>query len=126
MAPGKLFPDALPIGIAPSGRALVVCAATPSSLADFRPFLRRHVAFLTALHAWIRRLIFPPDDRPVNAAWEAVINREIGPLLGLADHAERRVEWRALGHRYGHLSPLVVAAARPQDQQLLALEPVSK
>ena len=113
MAPGRLFPDALPIGVDPSGRALVVYAATAASLEGFRPFLRRHVAFLAALPTWILRLIFPPDDRPVNAAWEAVIDREIGALLGLAGHAERRVEWRALGYRYGHLSPLVAATARP-------------
>ena len=38
-------------------------------------------------------------------------SHEIGPLLGVAGGAERRVEWHALGHRYGHLSPLVAASA---------------
>ena len=82
-----------------------------ASLDDFRPFLRRHVALLTALPAWTLRLVITPDDRPRNAAWQAVIDREIGPLLGLAGHTERRVEWWRLGHRYGHLSPLVASTA---------------
>ena len=112
-APDRLFPDALPIGVEPSGRALVVYAATPASLEGLRPSLRRHVPFLTALPAWTLRLVITQDDRPRNAAWEAVINREIGPLLGLAGNPERRVEWWRLGHRYGHLSPLVASTAQP-------------
>lgn len=112
-APRRLFPDALPIGVDPSGCTLVVYAATPASLEGFRPFLRRRVAFLTALPSWTLRLVFTPDDCPGNVAWEAVIDREIGPLLCLADRTERRVEWRALGHRYSHLSPLVASTARP-------------
>jgi hypothetical protein len=106
----RLFPDALPIGVESSDRALVVYAATPALLAGLRSFLGRHVAFLTALPAWTLRLVFTPDDRPGNAAWEAVIDREIGPLLRLAGHTERRVEWWRLGHRYGHLSPLVASS----------------
>jgi hypothetical protein len=109
-APG-LFPDALPIGVEAQIRGVFVYPATRSSLVDFRPFLRRHQALLTDLPAWTLRLVFAPDERPVEAAWQAVVNREIGPLLGVADRAERRVEWRALGHRYGHLSPLVAALA---------------
>jgi hypothetical protein len=112
-APDRLFPDALPIGVEPSGRVLVVYGATRASQEGFRPFLRRHVAFLTAPHAWTLRLVFTPDDRPLNAGWQAVIDREIGTLLGLADRTERRVEWWRLGHRYGHLSPLVASIIQP-------------
>lgn len=43
------------------------------------------------------RLVSPPDDRPVEAAWQAVVERRIGPFLGLGDRAGRRVEWQALG-----------------------------
>lgn len=111
--PGRLFPDALPIGVEPSGCTFVVYAVTTASLEGFRPFLRRHVPFLTALPAWTLRLVITPDDKPRNAAWEAVIDRESGPLLGLAGHTERRVEWWRLGHRYGHLSPLVASTAQP-------------
>ena len=92
-------------------RALLVYPATRSSLADVRPFLRRHHTLLAALPVWTLRLVFAPDRRPSEAAWQAVIDHEIGPLLDVAGGAERRVEWRPLGHRYGHLSPLVAGVA---------------
>lgn len=110
-ASSRLFPDALPIGVEASGRTLFVYPAIRSSLVDFRPFLRRHHALLAGLPAWTVRLVFAPDGRPAETGWQAVIDREIGPLLGLPERAERRVEWQALGHRYGHLSPLVAALA---------------
>jgi hypothetical protein len=107
LASCRLFPDALPIGLEAPDRALFVYPATRSSLVDLRPFVRRHHALLAALPAWTLRLVFAPDERPSEAAWQAVIGHEIGPLLG----AERRVEWRSIGRRYGHLSPLVAAVA---------------
>jgi hypothetical protein len=103
----RLFPDALPIGVEPGGRAVFVYPATRTSLVDFRPFLRRHLALLSALPAWILRLAFAPDGRPVEADWQAALDREIGPLLAGPGDAEHRIEWRTLGRRYGHLSPLV-------------------
>ena len=106
----RLFPDALPIGVEPPKRAVFVYPVTRSSLVDFRPFLRRHHALLAALHAWTIQLVFAPDERLVEAAWQAVVEREVGPLLSLGDRGGRSVEWRVLGHRYGHLSPLVVAS----------------
>jgi hypothetical protein len=112
LASSRRFPDALPIGVAAPDRALFVYPATRSSLVDLRPFLRRHHTLLAALPAWTLRLVFAPDRRPSEAAWQAVIDHEIGPLLGVAGRAERRVEWRPLGHRYGHLSPLVAGVAR--------------
>jgi hypothetical protein len=140
-ASSRLFPDALPIGVEASNRTLFVYAAIRSSLVDFRPFLRRHHALLAGLPAWTLRLVFAADERPAETGWQAVIDREIGPLLGLPERAERRVEWHALGHRYGHLSPLVAAlawsrlgveqgerrgeqaAARSQPPWLIALRP---
>ncbi len=110
-ASSRLFPDALPVGVEAPNRVVFVYPAPRSSLVDLRPFLRRHHALLAALPEWTLRLVVAPDDRLVAAAWQAVIDREIGLLLGLADRAGRRVEWRALGHRYGHLSPLVAALA---------------
>jgi len=110
-ASSRLFPDALTIGVEVPNRTLFVYPATRSSLVDFRPFLRRHHALLAGLPAWTLRLVFAPDERPAETGWQAVIDREIGPLLGLPERAERRVEWHALGHRYGHLSPLVAALA---------------
>jgi hypothetical protein len=107
----RLFPEVLPIGVETPNRVVFVYPATRSSLVDFRQFLRRHLAFLAALPAWTLRLVFAPDARPFEASWQALVEREIGPLLGGAGDAERRVEWRALGHRYGHLSPLVTASA---------------
>lgn len=109
-ASSRLFPDALPIGVEAPNRALFVYPATRSSLVDFRPFLRRHHTLLAVLPAWTLRLVAPPDERLVEAAWQAVVECEILSLLGLADGTERRVEWRPLGHRYAHLSPLVAAS----------------
>jgi hypothetical protein len=109
LASSRLFPDALPIGLEAPDRALFVYPATRSSFVDLRPFLRRHHALLAVLPVWTLRLVFAPDRRPSEAAWQAVSDHEIGPLLGVAGRAERRVEWRPLGHRYGHLSPLVAA-----------------
>jgi len=103
----RLFPDALPIGVESPNRTLFVYSATHSSLVDFRPFLRRHLALLSALPVWTLRLVVAPDDRAVETAWQVVIDREIGPLLAGPGHAEHRVEWWALGRRYGHVSPLV-------------------
>jgi hypothetical protein len=111
LADSRLFPDALPIGVGAPNRALFVYPATRSSLVDLRPFLRRHHTLLAALPVWTLRLVFAPDRRPSEAAWQSVIDHEIGPLLGVAGRAERRVEWRPLGHRYGHLSPLVAGVA---------------
>jgi hypothetical protein len=101
----RLFPDALPVGIEPVERMLFVYPVTPVSLQEFGPFLRRHLACLSAVPAWTLRLVFAPDDRPVEATWQAVIGREIGSLLGSPDRAERRGDWCQLPHRYGHLSP---------------------
>lgn len=109
-ASSRLFPDALPIGVEAASRAMFIYPVTRSSLVDFRPFVRRHHALLAALRAWTIRLVFAPDERLVEAACQAVVEREIGPLLGPAESAERRVEWRALGHRYNHLSPLVAGS----------------
>jgi hypothetical protein len=106
----RLFPDALPIGVEAPNRAVFVYPVTRSSCVDFRPFLRRHHALLSAIPAWTIRLVFAPDEPLVEVAWQAVAEREVGPLLGLGDRAGRRVEWRVLGHRYGHLSPLVAAS----------------
>jgi len=111
LASSRLFPDALPVGVEAPNRAVFAYPATPSSLVDFRPFLRRHHALLAALPAWSLVLVVAPDQTLLQVAWQAVVEREIGPLLGVADRAGRRVEWRALSHRYAHLSPLVAALA---------------
>jgi len=107
-----LFPDALPVGIEAGERILFVFPATPASLLEFGPFLRRHRALLAALPAWTLRLVVASDDRSVEAIWQGVVRREIGSLLDCSGHAERRVDWHVLAHRYGHLSPLVGQSRR--------------
>ena len=103
----RLFPDALPVGIEAGERTVFVFPATPVSLVEFGPFLRRHRALLSVLPAWVLRLLVASDDRSVEATWQGVVRREIGSLLDCPDHAERHVDWHVLAHRYGHLSPLV-------------------
>ena len=111
LASFKLFPGALPIGVETPNRVLFVYPATPSSLVDFGPFLRRHHALLAALPAWSLVLVFAPDETLLRVGGRlsssAKSDRSSASLTG----AGRRVEWRALGHRYGHLSPLVAALA---------------
>jgi hypothetical protein len=108
----RLFPDALPVGVEGGERTVFILPATPVSLQDVGPFLRRHRALLAVLPAWTLRLVVASDDRSVEATWQAVVRREIGSLLNLPDHAERRVDWHVLAHRYGHLSPLVDQSRR--------------
>jgi hypothetical protein len=103
----RLFPDALPVGIEAGERTVFVFPVTPASLQEFGPFLRRHRALLALLPAWTLRLVVARDDRPVEATWQGIVARETGSLVDLPDHAERRVDWHVMAHRYGHLSPLV-------------------
>jgi hypothetical protein len=56
----RYFPDRLPIGIDPAGRAVLVYVLTDHTLMDFRVFLERHAALLRALPAWTVRVVLPP------------------------------------------------------------------
>jgi hypothetical protein len=102
-----LFPDSLPVGIEGGERTVIVFPVTAVSLQDFAPFLRRHRALLASLSSWTFRLVVSPEIGPAEAPWQEVVRREIGSLLDRRDHAERRVDWHVLPHRYGQLSPLV-------------------
>lgn len=60
----QLFPDKLPIGIDPKGRAVVLYLAADAGVDRFRAFLQRHFALLQKLRAWTLRIVVPPW--PVN------------------------------------------------------------
>jgi hypothetical protein len=111
----RLFPEGLPIGVEQGNRTLFVYPATGFSLADFGPFLRRHLGLLKALPSWTLRLVVARDERPTDAIWRAVLDRELRPVLSLPNASERRVEWHALVHRYSHLSPLVDQFSRSRS-----------
>ena len=99
----RYFPDRLPIGCHPDGRATVflylVRAWDPF---EFRMFLQRHGALLRALAEWRIRLLVPPHLEGAEKAHEiACLNEFASPLKPdqlqeLRWYFERR---RALGER---------------------------
>ena len=56
----RWFPDRMPIGIHPEGRAVLVYLVTQPLVDDFRGFLQRHAALLCALRVWTVRIVVPP------------------------------------------------------------------
>ncbi len=103
----RYFPDGLPIGIDPSGRAVFLFPAAGSAVDDLRAFLQRHLALLAALPAWSIRLVLSRDDRLAAATYPAVLREELEAILMEPFESPPRLESHILPHRYGHLSPLV-------------------
>ena len=86
--PVGAFPGTFPIGIDPSGRAVVLYLATVPWTDEFRTFLQGHATFLRVVAAWTLRLVFPrPLDR-VYAAYQTVIRDELETPLHRATISE--------------------------------------
>jgi hypothetical protein len=82
------FPGPFPIGVDPSGRAVVLYLATVPWTDEFRTFLQGHATFFRAVAAWTLRLVFPrPLDR-VYAAYQTVIREELETPLHRATISE--------------------------------------
>jgi hypothetical protein len=77
----RYFPDRLPIGIHPAGRGVIVYVLTDPLLDEFRVFLLRHAALLSALPAWTLRVVVPPQfERVAEEANQAFRNQLLTPL----------------------------------------------
>jgi hypothetical protein len=86
-----LFPGTFPIGIDPSGRAVLLYLATVPWKEEFRSFLQGHAAFLRIVPTWTLRLVFPrPLDRAYNA-YQIVIREELETPLQPA--TIRELKW---------------------------------
>jgi hypothetical protein len=107
----RRFPDHLPIGIEPTGRAVFVYPMTTSSVAHFRAFLRRHALLFGTLPAWTLRVVCSAESEYLLPFCRAAVRDEFKDLrtpvgAALAD-GSGRVEFHVLNHMYRHLFPLV-------------------
>ena len=68
----RYFPDRLPIGIHPAGRGVVVYVVDKPDLNDFRFFLERHAAVLSAMPVWTLRIVAPPHFPGIGERAKAV------------------------------------------------------
>lgn len=76
----RLFPDALPIGVEPTGRVVLVYVAIRPISDDFRSFVQRHGELLRALPEWTLRLLVPRHWPFVGGFYETAFREEFIPL----------------------------------------------
>ena len=85
------FPDKLPIGVHPDRDThefvYVVNRHIP---VDFRPYLYRHARLLSALPAWIIRLLVPPHLRDAAVPFRRACEEELGTRLAPSTVEELR------------------------------------
>jgi len=85
-----MFSTTFPIGIDPSGRAVLLYLATVPWADEFRLFLQGHAACLKVAPCWTLRLVFPrPLDR-LYATYQTVIHEELETPLHAATINELR------------------------------------
>lgn len=78
----RFFPDKLPIGIEPDGRAHVfVFLLVQDVPIDFRTFLERHAELFRALPAWTVRLLVPAHNRTAIPLYEAAFREQLASPL---------------------------------------------
>ena len=107
---GDPFPDKLPIGIDPSGRAAFLYFVLPSGGDDFRAFLGRHADLFRTLPSWTLRLVFPSAIAHAYPGLQSVVHDELESPL----HA-RTVE--ELTWYFGQLRAMPNARVRPTDER---------
>ncbi len=74
----RLFPDRLPIGLHPEGRAILVFPAVGPTPQEFRVFLQRHAGLLRRLPAWTVLAVLPPHLAGMDRACLQVAQQELG------------------------------------------------
>ena len=85
------FPGTFPIGLDPSGGAVLLYLATVSWTEEFRTFLQGHATLLRMAPTWTLRLVFPrPLDRAYDA-YQSVIREEFETPLQPA--TIRELKW---------------------------------
>jgi hypothetical protein len=78
----RFFPDKLPIGVEPAGRRHVfLYLVTSQTPMDFRQFLLRHAALLSALGWWTIRVLIPRARARDADALEAAAYEHLGRPL---------------------------------------------
>ena len=99
-----LFPGTFPIGIDPTGRAVVVYLATRPWTDDFRSFLAGHLPQLAVTPTWTVRIVFAPALQRVVTEYRRAVHEElenrldaptINDLQWYFFHKRRRTDWRA-------------------------------
>lgn len=73
----RLFPENLPIGVEPTGRAVFLYLVTTSVDAEFRTFVQSHSDLLRALPGWALRLVFSPEAADLISAFEVTARDEL-------------------------------------------------
>jgi len=92
----RFFPDKLPIGVEPTGRRHVfLYLVTSQTPMDFRQFLLRHAALLSAVGWWTIRLLVPRERARDMDAFEAAAYEYLGRPL----HPNEADELRELFRR---------------------------
>jgi hypothetical protein len=76
----RLFPDALPIGVEPTGRVVLVYVGIRPVSDDFRGFVQRHGDLLRAVPEWTLRLVVPRHLPDVEGFYESAFREEFVPL----------------------------------------------
>jgi hypothetical protein len=105
-------PRMFPIGIDPSGRAVLLYLATEPWTDGFRHFLQGHAALLRAVPEWTLRLVFPrPLDRLYDA-YQTVIREELETPLHPATIGE--LKWY-----FEHRQQTSRGPVHPQTQAFL-------
>ncbi len=99
----RFFPDRLPIGIHPAGRAVLVYVIAEPRLERFRAFLERHRALLRALPAWTLRIVVPPHIPGGGRRAKQVVHDELLTPLSAATTDELR--W-FFGRLHGEPEPV--------------------
>jgi hypothetical protein len=87
----RLFPGTYPIGIDPSGRAVLLYVATEPWTDAFRRFLQAHATVLRAVPTWTLRLVFPRPLDHAYGAYQTVIREELETPLHPA--TIRELKW---------------------------------
>lgn len=77
----RLFPDASPIGVEPSGGVVFLHLVTTSDRAPFRAFLQRHADLFGALPEWTLQLLLPGPMNHLASTLERAVRNELATPL---------------------------------------------
>jgi hypothetical protein len=77
----RYFPDKLPIGLDPDGRAVFVYLLTRDLPIDFRAFLERHAELWRRVPTWTLRLLVPRHKTNAIPRYEAAVREQLATPL---------------------------------------------
>jgi hypothetical protein len=73
----RLFPEQLPIGVSPTGRAFFLFPAMPPFEDRIRVFVQHHHDVLRAVPGWTLRLLVPPHPKCPSTWFETIARTEL-------------------------------------------------